>query len=179
MFYLDYSYLRHLRISYRSKEYWVILAAEAANEIMQHDWNVPLYNFAERFPCRWIRSANRESISLASHLACARQNCSSGGLRETAIAIVQAVVKRGVVGGEIGAGELLLCYGGRNRASNLRSQLHFCVIYYDLPSIPQGRIQLRMVKRAFSPASRGFIVKYKMNRRAEQYYESDSSRLGE
>lgn len=55
-------------------------------------------------------ATNREPISLASHLACARQNCKQqqasegGSLSETAIAIVQAVVKRGVVGGEIGAG---------------------------------------------------------------------------
>lgn len=34
----------------------------------------------------------------------AGRQAGSGGLRETAIAIVQAVVKRGVVGGEIGAG---------------------------------------------------------------------------
>lgn len=37
-----------------------------------------------------------------------QQQAGSRGLRETAIAIVQAVVKRGVVGGEIGAGGF--CY---------------------------------------------------------------------
>jgi len=36
------------------------------------------------------------------------QQTSSDDLRETAIAIVQTVVKRGVVGGEIGAGDC--CY---------------------------------------------------------------------
>jgi len=36
-----------------------------------------------------------------------QQQAGGGGLRETAIAIVQTVVKRGVVGGEIGAG---CCY---------------------------------------------------------------------
>jgi len=37
-----------------------------------------------------------------------QRQTSSDDLRETAIAIVQAVVKRGVVGGEIGAGDC--CY---------------------------------------------------------------------
>lgn len=39
-----------------------------------------------------------------SKLQQAGRQADSGGLRGTAIAIVQAVVKRGVVGGEIGAG---------------------------------------------------------------------------
>lgn len=98
-------------------------------------------------------------------------------LSETAIAIVQTVVKRGVVGGEIGAGG---CYaGGRNRASNLRSRAPLLRNLLRLAEHSAGSNPTSDSERVFSLASQEFIVKCKISLEEEQWYNSCFSHLQE